>query len=67
MKYAKLLTRNEMKSIMAGGNIHCSIDGNQFECESGSLTECTEACAAIAEANGTYCEGCAEFPEMSEN
>mgnify|MGYP003626757104 CR=1 FL=1 len=68
MEFLNVLTRNEMKSVKAGtgGNIHCSIDGNQFSCTGGSLIECTDACADIADliGPGTYCGGCAQFPEM---
>jgi hypothetical protein len=57
-----VLSRSEMKSIMAGdlgGNIHCNYGGNQVECPLSDLLSCTDLC--IAE-SGDDCWGCAEFP-----
>jgi hypothetical protein len=62
MKYAKTLTRDEMKHVMAGdGNIYCSYNGHQRECDRATLTDCTDWCSA---AWGQYCGGCAQFPAV---
>ncbi len=53
-----VLSRSEMKSIMAGGgNIYCKMMGVQWSCNLSTLQECTESCA-----NWAMCEGCAQFP-----
>ena len=64
MNTIKTLTRSEMKSIMAGGgNIHCSVGGQQIPCFGQSdLIYCTELCIAAAERMDRSCDGCAQFP-----
>ena len=53
-----VLSRREMRSIMAGGgNIYCNSGGNIWSCTNDSLLECTQICAELGE-----CEGCAQFP-----
>lgn len=60
LKFAKTLSRDEMKNIKAG-TIHCMMDGTEYECTGGTLTECTDYCADHADS----CGGCAKFPEMN--
>jgi hypothetical protein len=58
-----VLSKSDMKHIMGGGNIYCSIGGQQSQFNNFSLLDAIETCVAVAEANGTTCGGCGEFPD----
>lgn len=66
MNAIETLSRNEMRVIKGGneGNIHCSIEGSQWSCI-GTLEDCVETCADLADGMGTFCDGCAQFPVMN--
>lgn len=79
MEHAKLLTRDEMKSIKAGddcccGDIYCKVGGEQYYCSSGDCEDdttnsiildlCMSNCIDRAVDEESTCEGCAQFPVM---
>jgi len=53
-----VLTRSEMKSITAGGNIYCHSGNVQIQCSDNNLEDCLDACVW---AFGDNCQGCAQF------
>lgn len=56
-----ILSRSEMKSIMAGGgNIMCRVGVDSWYCHVGDLESCLDACVEY----GDLCGGCAQFPEL---
>lgn len=54
-----------MKSITAGGNVHCMINEEQFYCSGGNMDNCIDACIAVEEEFGDSCGGCAQFPVIN--
>lgn len=67
MEALQMLSRSEMKLVMAGlgGNIYCSVGGEQVECRDGfSLSICLDACIGLDDEGHGECGGCAQFPEM---
>lgn len=72
--FSKTLSRDEMKSIKAGGgncgNIYCTSGGVQYYCTSGSCDDenvdelLNEMCINNCMERGD-CGGCAQFPQVN--